>query len=154
MSKRILVVEDQPDNRQIIRDMLAATDYHITEAENGDAIIVWRFDESRKISVREGLCGGAGRTRTSNQTIISRYSERGLRARNLRRAVAQISLPMPASRRFPAAVVALIDGKRKTHRRGPQAARGDNDDNFHTRAVRQHAGLLHKPRPRENGHAN
>ena len=27
MSKRILVVEDQPDNRQIIRDMLAPTDY-------------------------------------------------------------------------------------------------------------------------------
>jgi CheY-like chemotaxis protein len=27
MSKRILVVEDQPDNRQIIRDMLAGTDY-------------------------------------------------------------------------------------------------------------------------------
>jgi CheY-like chemotaxis protein len=25
MSKRILVVEDQPDNRQIIRDMLAGT---------------------------------------------------------------------------------------------------------------------------------
>ncbi len=36
MSKRILVVEDQPDNRQIIRDMLAPTDYEITEAENGD----------------------------------------------------------------------------------------------------------------------
>ena len=36
MSKRILVVEDQPDNRQIIRDMLAATDYQITEAENGE----------------------------------------------------------------------------------------------------------------------
>jgi CheY-like chemotaxis protein len=34
MSKRILVVEDQPDNRQIIRDMLAPTDYEITEAEN------------------------------------------------------------------------------------------------------------------------
>ena len=29
MSKRILVVEDQPDNRQIIRDMLAGTDYEI-----------------------------------------------------------------------------------------------------------------------------
>ena len=29
MSKRILVVEDQPDNRQIIRDMLASTDYEI-----------------------------------------------------------------------------------------------------------------------------
>jgi CheY-like chemotaxis protein len=31
MSKRILVVEDQADNRQIIRDMLAPTDYEITE---------------------------------------------------------------------------------------------------------------------------
>jgi two-component system, cell cycle response regulator DivK len=36
MSKRILVVEDQPDNRQIIRDMLAGTDYEITEAEDGE----------------------------------------------------------------------------------------------------------------------
>jgi two-component system, cell cycle response regulator DivK len=36
MSKRILVVEDQPDNRQIIRDMLASTEYEITEAENGE----------------------------------------------------------------------------------------------------------------------
>jgi DNA-binding NtrC family response regulator len=36
MSKRILVVEDQPDNRQIIRDMLAPTDYEISEAENGE----------------------------------------------------------------------------------------------------------------------
>jgi CheY-like chemotaxis protein len=36
MSKRILVVEDQLDNRQIIRDMLAPTDYEITEAENGE----------------------------------------------------------------------------------------------------------------------
>ncbi len=35
MNKRILVVEDQPDNRQIIRDMLAPTDYEITEAEDG-----------------------------------------------------------------------------------------------------------------------
>jgi two-component system, cell cycle response regulator DivK len=35
-SKRILVVEDQPDNRQIIRDLLAPTDYEITEAENGE----------------------------------------------------------------------------------------------------------------------
>jgi two-component system cell cycle response regulator DivK len=36
MSKRILVVEDQPDNRQIIRDMLAPTGNEITEVENGD----------------------------------------------------------------------------------------------------------------------
>jgi two-component system cell cycle response regulator DivK len=36
MNKRILVVEDQPDNRQIIRDMLAPTDYEITEVEDGE----------------------------------------------------------------------------------------------------------------------
>jgi two-component system cell cycle response regulator DivK len=36
MSKRILVVEDQPDNRQIVRDMLAPTDYEIIEAEDGE----------------------------------------------------------------------------------------------------------------------
>jgi two-component system cell cycle response regulator DivK len=36
MSKRILVVEDHADNRQIIRDMLAPTGYEITEAENGE----------------------------------------------------------------------------------------------------------------------
>ena len=40
MSKRILVVEDQPDNRQIIRDMLARTDYEITEAEDGEQALV------------------------------------------------------------------------------------------------------------------
>jgi len=40
MSKRILVVEDQEDNRQIIRDMLAATDYEITEAEDGEQALV------------------------------------------------------------------------------------------------------------------
>ena len=36
MSTRILVVEDQEDDRQIIRDMLAGTDYAITEAEDGE----------------------------------------------------------------------------------------------------------------------
>ena len=36
MSKHILVVEDQPDSRQIIRNMLTGTDYEITEAENGE----------------------------------------------------------------------------------------------------------------------
>jgi two-component system cell cycle response regulator DivK len=35
MSKRILVVEGQRDNRQIIRDTLASSDYQITEAEDG-----------------------------------------------------------------------------------------------------------------------
>ena len=36
MTKRILVVEDQQDNRQIIRDLLSATDYEIMEAESGE----------------------------------------------------------------------------------------------------------------------
>jgi two-component system, cell cycle response regulator DivK len=36
MSKRILVVEDQEDDRQIIRDMLAGSGYAITEAEDGE----------------------------------------------------------------------------------------------------------------------
>jgi two-component system, cell cycle response regulator DivK len=31
-----LVVEDQQGGRQIIRDMLASTDYEVTEAENGE----------------------------------------------------------------------------------------------------------------------
>jgi len=35
MSKRILVVEDQEDNRQIVRDLLTTTNYEVMEAENG-----------------------------------------------------------------------------------------------------------------------
>lgn len=35
MSKRILVVEDQEDNRQILRDLLASVGYEMFEAENG-----------------------------------------------------------------------------------------------------------------------
>ena len=45
MTKRILVVEDQPDNRQIIRDMLARTDYEITEAENAFNIRREKFQD-------------------------------------------------------------------------------------------------------------
>ena len=36
MSRVILVVEDQEDNRQILRDLLKSADYEITEAENGE----------------------------------------------------------------------------------------------------------------------
>ena len=35
MTKSILVVEDQEDNRQILRDLLSSTDYEMVEAENG-----------------------------------------------------------------------------------------------------------------------
>jgi two-component system cell cycle response regulator DivK len=40
MRKRILVVEDQEDNRRIIRDLLSATDYVIAEAVNGEEALL------------------------------------------------------------------------------------------------------------------
>ena len=36
MNKCILVVEDQEDNRQILRDLLGNAGYELTEAENGE----------------------------------------------------------------------------------------------------------------------
>ena len=35
MAKRILVIEDQPDNRRILRDLLGSVGYDLTEAVNG-----------------------------------------------------------------------------------------------------------------------
>jgi two-component system, cell cycle response regulator DivK len=37
MTKRILVVEDQPDNRTILRDLLSAAGYRVLEAADGVA---------------------------------------------------------------------------------------------------------------------
>ena len=36
MSKRVLVVEDQPDNRRILRDLLTRSGYEIIEAMTGE----------------------------------------------------------------------------------------------------------------------
>jgi len=36
MTKRILVVEDQEDNRQILRDLLGNAGYELTEVDNGE----------------------------------------------------------------------------------------------------------------------
>ena len=36
MSQRILVVEDQPDNRQILRDLLTSADFEVIEAVDGE----------------------------------------------------------------------------------------------------------------------
>jgi two-component system cell cycle response regulator DivK len=36
VSKRILVIEDQPDNRQILRDLLTNADFEVIEAEDGE----------------------------------------------------------------------------------------------------------------------
>jgi two-component system cell cycle response regulator DivK len=40
MTRRILVVEDEPDNRQIVRDLLMANEYELTEAETGEEALV------------------------------------------------------------------------------------------------------------------
>jgi two-component system, cell cycle response regulator DivK len=37
MTKRILMVEDTEDNRQILRDLIGITDYELIEAEDGAA---------------------------------------------------------------------------------------------------------------------
>ena len=39
MNKRILVVEDQYDNMQIMRDLLGTADYEMMEAENGEQAV-------------------------------------------------------------------------------------------------------------------
>jgi CheY-like chemotaxis protein len=40
MSKRILVVEDQEDNRQILQDLLTGAGFKVIEAEDGEAGVV------------------------------------------------------------------------------------------------------------------
>ena len=39
MSVRILIVEDQEDNRQILRDLLGSVGYEVVEAVNGEAAL-------------------------------------------------------------------------------------------------------------------
>lgn len=46
MSKRILVVEDQEDNRRIIRDLLTSAGYELIEATDGEAGV--RLAESER----------------------------------------------------------------------------------------------------------
>jgi two-component system, cell cycle response regulator DivK len=40
MTQRILVVEDQEDNRQILRDLLTKNGFEIAEAENGEEALL------------------------------------------------------------------------------------------------------------------
>jgi two-component system, cell cycle response regulator DivK len=45
VSQRILVVEDQPDNRQILRDLLTSADFEVIEAENGETGLTAAADQ-------------------------------------------------------------------------------------------------------------
>lgn len=40
MAKRILVVEDQEDNRQILRDLLSSVGHEMIEARDGEAAVI------------------------------------------------------------------------------------------------------------------
>jgi CheY-like chemotaxis protein len=59
MKKRILVVEDQEDNRQIIRDMLAATDYEVIEAESDEPALAVLAMKRREFSDILGVAAAA-----------------------------------------------------------------------------------------------
>jgi len=54
--QRILVAANQPDNRWIIRDMLAPTDYAITEAENGEQVPGGAWHLIFGLKTRERVC--------------------------------------------------------------------------------------------------
>ncbi len=70
MSKRILVVEDQEDNRQIIRDMLSTTDYQITEAENGVEALAAVTKQHPDLILMD-ILGQPGRDRNRSTADIS-----------------------------------------------------------------------------------
>ena len=46
MTKRILVVEDQADNRRIVRDLLTSAGYELVEATDGEAGV--RFAQAER----------------------------------------------------------------------------------------------------------
>ena len=44
MKRRILIVEDTPDNRQIMRDLLTSAGYELIEATDGEAGVAAAFE--------------------------------------------------------------------------------------------------------------
>jgi len=82
MSKRILVVEDQEDNRQILRDLLTNADFEVIEAADGEAglaaavahrpdlilmdiqlPIVDGYEATRRLEADSALCATSSRSR-------------------------------------------------------------------------------------------
>ena len=99
MSKRILVVEDQADNRQIIRDMLAPTDYQITEAENGEqalAAVAKQRPDLILMDIQLPIIDGYEATRRIKGDALCAQS-RSSRSRLMRSAVRKRRRERPAA---------------------------------------------------------
>jgi two-component system cell cycle response regulator DivK len=76
MTKRILVVEDQEDNRRIIRDLLASAGYELIEALDGEAGV--RLAKSERpdlilMDIQLPLLDGHEATRRIKQTPELRH---------------------------------------------------------------------------------
>ena len=73
MNKRILVIEDEPDDRQILRDMLARADYEVLEAEDGEQALAL-VAKQRPDLIHEG---GAIRNQSSASSKEALEVDRG-----------------------------------------------------------------------------
>ena len=74
MTKRILVVEDQEDNRTIVRDLLSSAGYEVIEATTGDEGVVMAETEAPDLILMDiqlpGIDGyEAARQIKANQAI-------------------------------------------------------------------------------------
>ena len=63
MSKLILVVEDQEDNRRILRDLLTSADYELIEAENGEEALAATAKDRPDLILMDIQLAGDGRLR-------------------------------------------------------------------------------------------
>jgi len=88
MSKRILVVEDQPDNRQILRDLLTSADFEVIEAEDGETGLAAAATHRPDLILMD-----------NQLPILDGYEA----TRRLKADAALHAIPVIAVRRFPSA---------------------------------------------------
>jgi two-component system, cell cycle response regulator DivK len=63
MSKHILIVEDQEDNRRIMRDLLGNAGYVLIEAESGEDALVAVAEHRPDLTLMDIQSAGDGRLR-------------------------------------------------------------------------------------------